>query len=66
MQFGSQKDLQDLLGVNESRFGVMDVLQQEGLRVVSKYRNHDGYISARQSNRWSKKKMDLLIQGKSW
>lgn len=66
LQFQSVAHIETYMAEQESIYGKMKVLQTDGTKVVAKYADHYGYIAARQSDRWSKNKMDLLIQGKSW
>jgi len=48
------------LNEHANRYGKINILLSEGNKIIAKYTDHYGYISARQSARWSKKRFNLL------
>lgn len=59
LQFQSVSHIDYYIADHENRYGKIEVLQADGPNVVAKYADAHGYISARQSERWSKKRLDL-------
>ena len=65
LQFHSTSHIDYYVAEQESKYGKMYVIHADGPKIVAKYADHYGYIAARQSDRWAKKKMYLIIQGKT-
>lgn len=66
LSFQSVSHMARFFTENESRFGKMKVLHIADTKVIARYSDHYGYISARQSDRWSRKKSKLWKSEFTW
>jgi len=66
LSFQSVSHIDHFFTENEARFGKMEVLHIADTKVIARYSDPYGYISARQSERWSKKKLQLWKSELTW
>jgi hypothetical protein len=60
LAFQDSKTMSYYLNEHSNRYGKINILFSEGNKIIAKYADETGYIAARQSARWSKKKLNLL------
>jgi hypothetical protein len=66
LSFQSVSHIDYYLSAQEERYGKMEILSIDGAKMIARYADHYGYIAARQSNRWSNKKIQLWKSNIEW
>ncbi len=66
LSFQSALHIEYYLSAQEERYGKMEVVSIDGTKMIARYTDHYGYISNRQSERWSRKKFQLWKSEMQW